>query len=382
VRSFAVVLGVFFHSSLSFVPVFIGWAVMDISTSQLVSPIALVSHSFRMPLFFLIAGFFMHRALQNKSWQQVLKIRLVQLGVPFILGWLLFKPLLVGGWITGNASMRGEADPISGLAEGFAIFSQLPDGLLIGTHLWFLYYLLLVSGLALMLRSIFTAFELNQWISTCMASIKHLHPCLTIFLASVPTSGCLWFMFHWGLDTPDKSLIPHLPVLVIYGIVFLFGWIASRFNLLENDIQFSKSVCLMWFVSVVMSLFLIRYESQQGLPNYMLLKTSFVISYAVMMWSSITLTISLSKCGFQTRNAIVESLSQASYWIYLIHLPIVIWLQIAFAELPMHWLIKLIAIASITLFISLMTYQNWVRSTWFEKILNGKLANPVDSKRY
>jgi peptidoglycan/LPS O-acetylase OafA/YrhL len=189
-------------------------------------------------------------------------------------------------------------------------------------------------------------------------------------------------MFHWGLDTPDKSLIPHLPVLVIYGIVFLFGWIASRFNLLENDIQFSKSVCLMWFVSVVMSLFLIRYESQQGLPNYMLLKTSFVISYAVMMWSSITLTISLSKCGFQTRNAIVESLSQASYWIYLIHLPIVIWLQIAFAELPMHWLIKLIAIASITLFISLMTYQNWVRSTWFEKILNGKLATPVDSKRY
>ena len=57
VRAFALLLGIVFHASLSFVPVFIGWAVMDISTSSSILGFILVSHSFRMELFFLIAGF-------------------------------------------------------------------------------------------------------------------------------------------------------------------------------------------------------------------------------------------------------------------------------------------------------------------------------------
>ena len=55
VRSFALILGVIFHSSLSFMPVFIGWAVMDISTSGFVSIFMMIIHSFRMELFFQIA---------------------------------------------------------------------------------------------------------------------------------------------------------------------------------------------------------------------------------------------------------------------------------------------------------------------------------------
>jgi len=61
VRAFALLLGIVFHASLSFTPMFLGWAVMDISTSPLVSTFMLVSHSFRMELFFLIAGFFSAR---------------------------------------------------------------------------------------------------------------------------------------------------------------------------------------------------------------------------------------------------------------------------------------------------------------------------------
>lgn len=53
-RAFALILGVVFHASLSFMPMYIGWAVMDVSTSSLVSFFVLVSHSFRMPLFFLL----------------------------------------------------------------------------------------------------------------------------------------------------------------------------------------------------------------------------------------------------------------------------------------------------------------------------------------
>ena len=67
VRSFALILGVIFHASLSFMPIFIGWAVMDISTSNMVSTFLLINHSFRMELFFLIAGFFSHMKFHQQN---------------------------------------------------------------------------------------------------------------------------------------------------------------------------------------------------------------------------------------------------------------------------------------------------------------------------
>ena len=47
----------FLSACLSFMPVFIGWAVQDVSTSRWVSVFTIVSHSFRMETFFLLAGF-------------------------------------------------------------------------------------------------------------------------------------------------------------------------------------------------------------------------------------------------------------------------------------------------------------------------------------
>jgi uncharacterized membrane protein YcfT len=77
VRSFALIMGVIFHAILSFIPVFIGWAVMDISTSGFVSIFIMINHSFRMELFFLIAGFFSHMKFHQQGVQIFLKSRLM-----------------------------------------------------------------------------------------------------------------------------------------------------------------------------------------------------------------------------------------------------------------------------------------------------------------
>ena len=57
-RAFALVLGVVFHASLSFLPFYIGWAVQDVSTNIVTGGFATISHSFRLEVFFLLAGFF------------------------------------------------------------------------------------------------------------------------------------------------------------------------------------------------------------------------------------------------------------------------------------------------------------------------------------
>ena len=113
-----------------------------------------------------------------------------------------------------------------------------------------------------------------------------------------------------------------------------------------------------------------------GHDYYLLIKSGFMLSYAIMMWSLVSITIGViqrlfSRSSKLARNA-VRYISDSSYWLYLIHLPIVLWLQIAFAELPIHWLIKLSSISVIAILISLFFYDAFIRSTFIGVALNGK----------
>ena len=85
VRAFALLLGIVFHASLSFLPVYIGWAVMDVSTGVAVPFFMTISHSFRMGLFFLVAGYFSHMTYHRRGAGAFGKSRLLRLGIPFVI---------------------------------------------------------------------------------------------------------------------------------------------------------------------------------------------------------------------------------------------------------------------------------------------------------
>ena len=111
-----------------------------------------VSHSFRMETFFLLAGFFGHLTFHRKGAGDFVRSRVIRIVVPFVVGWFLLRPLLVSGWIMGNASLRGDVDVWAGLLGGVQSLSTLPAGMFTGTHLWFLYYLAMITALTLCAR--------------------------------------------------------------------------------------------------------------------------------------------------------------------------------------------------------------------------------------
>ncbi|OZY83735.1 hypothetical protein CBP51_20310 [Cellvibrio mixtus] len=375
-RAFALLLGIVFHASISFLPVFIGWAVMDISTSPLVSVFMMISHSFRLELFFLLAGFFSHMKYHREGIARFLQSRTIQIVIPLIVSWFLLRSLLISGWIMGTESMRGEVHILPAVTAGFATLCDLPENFLVGTHLWFLYYLLLVSlGLVLM-RSLVcmhntTKKELTQLTDTLIRWLCR-SPFAIVVLA-IPTATCLWFMNNWGMDTPDKTLIPHIPVSFIYGGFFLFGWLLHRqMPLIEHFTRLTWGKFALCSSAIIATYLLASFEMKLAHPHYQLLKSGFVFSYAIMMWSLVSLTIGLFRHTLDRPNNAIRYIADSSYWLYLIHLPIVIWLQITFAELPLHWSIKLITICAITIAISLMLYDLLVRSTFVGAMLNGK----------
>ena len=376
VRALALILGVIFHASLSFMPIFIGWAVMDISTSGYVGTFALVSHSFRLELFFLIAGFFGHMKFHQLGVKAFFTSRFVRIAIPFVVGWFVLRPLIESGWIMGGQSMRGDVDIVAALTTSFTNLSHIGEGFLVGTHLWFLYYLLLISLSVVVLRYLV---DLNQsvkhyltqladgitaWICRCASAI---------LVVSIPTACCLWFMNNWGMDTADKSLMPHIPVFLIYGGFFLFGWLLHRQPALMAQfarLSWAKGIVCMG--AIVAAAMLARFEANAGHSQYLLLKACYLLSYAIMMWSMVSLTIGVCKRMFKQPNKTVRYIADASYWLYLIHLPIVVWLQTAFAELPLYWEVKLFCICVITFVISLVLYDLFVRSTFIGATLNGK----------
>jgi len=336
----------------------------------------LVSHSFRMELFFLIAGFFSHMTFHRKGASAFINSRLMRIAIPFVAGWFLLKPLIISGWVMGGESLRGEVHILNGLKAGFQTLGQLPTDLFTGSHLWFLYYLLLITTMALTVRAVVCVkssihAQANKWTDRIVAWLAHSR--FSWFALALPTSVWLWKMGNWGMDTPDKSLVPHMPVLGVYGGCFGLGWLLHRQpELMGRFARITIGRVALCLVSVGATIVLSSSRTDVGDPHFGLIRAGFVFSYAMMMWSLVTLSIGLFKRLCDKPNKVVRYLADSSYWLYLIHLPIVIWLQIAFAELSFHWSLKLGAVAMLTVGISLVLYDLFIRSTWIGKTLNGR----------
>jgi len=64
-RGFAMLLGIVLHASLAYFP--FPWSVQDSQQSKVFSLVYAVIHGFRMPLFFLLSGFFTMLVLERRG---------------------------------------------------------------------------------------------------------------------------------------------------------------------------------------------------------------------------------------------------------------------------------------------------------------------------
>lgn len=380
-RAFALVLGVVFHASLSFQPVFMGWAVQDVSTGVGATVFSTISHSFRMELFFLLAGFLGRASYERTGAGCFLRSRLWRIGVPWLAGWFVLRPLLVSGWIMGSASLRGDVEVVPALWGGVMSLGSNPAQWWTGTHLWFLYYLLQVTILAVMVRGVVDAVG-GAGVRT-LAVIDRLLAWLgprswAPLVLAVPTAVVLGFMTSWGVDTPDRSLVPHLPALAVYFGSYALGWLLHRQDgLLERWGRWSAVRVVGAVAGAGCVLALGRFERDPAQEHLVWLRAGYAAGYGVLMWSLVFLTLGAFQRWCSGRRPGVRYVSDASYWIYLVHLPLVVWLQVAVAEWPGPWSLKLAGISVVTVGCALVSYDLFVRSTALGAWLNGRRRDRV-----
>ncbi len=151
VRAFALLLGVVFHAGFSFLPGLIPglWAFNDSSPSVTISVLLFTSHIFRMSLFFFIAGFFARMMFERKGARSFWSNRSKRILLPLVAGWVVIFPALAAVWIWGLTKTFGGALPAAP-----ADAPAPPPGAFPLTHLWFLYYLLVLYAIVVLCRTI------------------------------------------------------------------------------------------------------------------------------------------------------------------------------------------------------------------------------------
>ena len=139
-RAIAMLLGIVLHSAVSFTPM--PWIVQDSQQSQFFYYLVIFIHGFRMPLFFLISGFFTAMLWRKRGLLALLKQRSKRILLPLILGMWTIIPLLwvVSIWISLAQNQPTSKNTITNksqvtIEDGLWQASRLGDIAALKTHI-------------------------------------------------------------------------------------------------------------------------------------------------------------------------------------------------------------------------------------------------------
>ena len=373
VRAIAVLSGIALHSALSYAPGVDSqlWPFRDSQNSLAMSVTIFLVHIFKMPVFFLLAGFFAQVMSHREGSSQFLRNRAKRILGPLVIGWLACA-IGIGGvalWFLirmNDGQMPKMVPPEFARPE----FSFL--------HLWFLYILLWLYAGAVLCQKIIRTIDQKNVVANRIDGIigtnwpspfKSLLLAAPIIVAFVLQPDWKWW---FGIPTPGYTLIPPIAPLCIYGYFFALGWMLARQRELLNDLGSS------WFLRLLIGL-----GAACGCLAMAGSEVSTAVADAQMkaiyatLYGITTVSLALAFIGLGVRflpNAsnLVRYLSDASYWMYVAHLPIVMALQTLLHPFELPWFIKFVAVNVASCAALLLTYRYYVRSSWIGQMLNGR----------
>lgn len=373
VRGYALMLGVVFHATMSFLPGPQVWMVADTQRTPVLGALFFFAHIFRMTTFFLIAGFFAPMSFHRRGAKGFVLDRLKRIALPLVVGWpiLLFGILVASGYAvyvaTGVFPTRPPPSPPG------------PPGSFPLTHLWFLYTLLWLYAAALLVRATVARLDasgafrkqLDGWVAAAAG-----HPLAAVMLAlptAVVLAGHPGWLAWFGFPTLDMNLIPNLPAATQFAMAFGFGWLVHRQPGLLGAWRRLWPLNLTLAVALTAGLLAVLGPSPVVTPVPPgPAKLAFAAAYALASWSWTLAVIGLAMRFLADHSPARRYIADSSYWIYLIHLPLVIALQAFVSRFDWPWQAKFMTVLAVGFALMFATYEFLVRHTFVGLVLNGR----------
>lgn len=341
-------------------------------TSALATSLLAWIHVFRMPVFFMMAGFFIMLLLERKGASGALRNRGLRLGLPFAIFWpLLFVAINV---IIMAHAVKSGADP-SGVTldrERWVVSTG---------HMWFLYYLAIFTLLFVPLNRLTGTFlPALVWDKLFSAFVNLSRTLRGLALLSAP-GIILSRDYPLGVMSGDGSFFPAPSSLLYYGVFYLFG--AAFYTARNALIGHFRKGC--WYYLAGGLLLLIGANffgfAQMGVLhtnlNDELISLGFRTCYSIATWLWSFFFLGLFLRYVDTENEVLRYFADSSYWVYLSHYPVVLLLAYGFYGIQLGALQKMTLVAGLTTLICLCSYQLLVRRRLVGRILNGSISKQV-----
>lgn len=327
--------------------------------------VAIFLYSFAMPAFFVTAGFTAALLYQRKGLHSLASNRFRTIFLPLIAAYLLISPLTRGAYafateVSGSGSLQAGIDLL--LRGDWIRWSK-------AYHLWFLVSLLLYTALAVCLRGLLHRFLASR-VSGIRSATRRLFASrwrLTLLAITVSCTMIPAYVLYDG----DATTPPMQAML--FGF-FVLGWLLYLHrDLLES---FRRHA---WrpIAGALLVLPVAVWSTRERLfsPHDLQLFAGAVagISNSVLAVFMTFGLLGVFHGRFDRRPSVLgQYVSDASYWIFLIHLPILIVVAGALSASPLSAVTKYLLTLVVVVPTVFATYHVLVRSTHFGRLLKGR----------
>jgi peptidoglycan/LPS O-acetylase OafA/YrhL len=230
-------------------------------------------------------------------------------------------------------------------------------------HLWFLWFLswlvpayAILAGTMGLLRRVVPVPGFPMLVALPIAVVLTVIP--TWFMGYNPFGGT-----NDGIFGPDTSMgiLPKPHMLAYYGIFFMFG--AYYFGMNDRNAVLGRG----WWLMLPVALGILLPVGLNTLNQ----PTINIPAQTLYTWLMIIGLIGLFHAFMNFENKSIRYFSDASYWLYIAHLPLVIAAQALVCDWQMPALMKFLLIVVVITGLLLISYQLLVRHTWLGLLLNG-----------
>ena len=357
-------LGLVLHSGASYIqgPITWMWPYRDSQTSLFFNLLLAVIHLFRMPVFFVMAGFFAALLYHREGPAGFVRNRARRVLLPLVIFWPIVIPLAALGFVFAAKQVGGPS--------AWDLVSDLPPlrRPVLG-HLWFLYDLLLFYTVALLVVSATSRMpaRAKQYVVDAFRTMTTRWWGMLV-LTGVTTITVLP-MERPTIET-SAAIVQPARVLAAYAVFFAFGWLLfSQRDLIESLAARWRSTFAAG-IAAALAYITVLIAGRTLDPN--LWHVSAVIVGAVAVWLLIFGITGAFVRYLSIPRPLVRYVSDASYWMYLLHVVPITWCAGLLAQSGAPAFAKFGIVLGVAIAGTLVTYHYFVRSTAVGELLNGR----------
>lgn len=355
-RALAMLAGVLFHAALAHsVLMQPFWPTATGTASWAVDAPVWLSHLLRMPLFFLIAGYFAAGLLHARGMSGLMRQRVRRLLLPLLVAWpsATLASVAIVGWAVEHVAAT---NPLLSLLRAARDAPDAPPMPLSTGHLWFLYYLLLYTVLLWIGRTL----GLGRWLEAAMAQGP-----VRVALA-LPLALAIPFALTSAPHPAPESLLPALWALALYGVFFALGvglhgrldWLAPLQRAGVAGLAAGSIVVLALYAGFLWRLRTAPVAQLWPHADWL----TALLEAAIAGWG--TLLCLIAGLRWLTRpTPLLRYLAGSAYTVYLVHLPLLFGVQFLLMDAGLTGPSSFALSVAATLAGSLVIYETSVRRT-------------------